>query len=368
MNALSDETLLLNALNNGPDLPSENFEFKSIFLDSILPDAENARFFPAIAISDTDANAFINRKITKSQLAKQYGADGFILIGKSVLLNCLTYGTTDWKKANESIDSIVELGENIIESDLIQAPTVYPLDSDGRYKIVTGHRRFFALLYANGKGSAAQFKVYDSKPYLLKTKQFVENASREDLSPYGKLQAFSGAMHELDALNNARLKLGGKKLTVKQSASKLGISMGAFDNYNVLTRYSAVAESYKTGLKKTFINVKKIVLDTEKEYRHQYGKKQLNIGDKKEINNLLAKKLTGIEQSLPKAPEKVKLNFSLSPTSIKKLLELNIFKLDTGINWLELDWNDGNQIQKAINQVVELLQSSDNVNENPISG
>jgi hypothetical protein len=363
MNEPSNEALLLSAINNGQDLHSEKFDYKSTFLNCIEPDRENARFFPAIMVSDADARLFIERKISKRQLAKSYDAEEYVLIGKSLLINCLKHGTPDWNKANSGIDSIMELGSNILESDLIHAPTIYPLDSSNHYRIVTGHRRFFALLYANGSDSAAQFKVYSTKPYLLRTKQFVENASREDLSPHGKLQAFSNAMFELEGLNNVRLRISEKKLTVRDSATKLGISMGAFDNYNVLTRYPSVITSYENGLRQTFMKVKKIVLDTEAKYRLLHDKKQLNIGDKKTISSQIDDILNGniIEQQ--SVSEQVKIKSIQSPKIVKTLLESNILEMDIGIVWDDIDWESAKEVKNTVNFVIDFLHKKiDTVN------
>ena len=183
MNELQHEHLILSFLNNQENLLADSFSYQSIFLSSVMPDSTNARFMPAIFIEDNDAKLLVNRKITKKQLINKYQCEYHVLIGQSCIINCLEYGSADWKKANQTIESIMDLGNNISVSELIQAPTLYPV-SDSKYQILTGHRRFFALVYANGYGSAAQFKLYSTKPLLSKVKQFKENASREDLPQY----------------------------------------------------------------------------------------------------------------------------------------------------------------------------------------
>lgn len=247
MNNLEHEHLLLSFLNNQENLLADSFSYQSIFLSSVLPDSTNARFMPAIFIEDGDAKLLAKRRVTKQQLVRKYHSEDHVLLGQSCMINCFKYGSAEWKKVNQSIESIMELGNNISVSELIQAPTLYSV-GDGKYQILTGHRRFFALVYANGYGSAAQFKLYNTKPLLSKVKQFQENASREDLPQYGKLMAFESAMLEMSTLNTARLKAGLKKLTVKETATILGVSMGAFDNYNVLTRYHGVISAYESGL------------------------------------------------------------------------------------------------------------------------
>ncbi|TQV84328.1 ParB/Srx family N-terminal domain-containing protein [Aliikangiella coralliicola] len=357
MNDPKYDQLLVSSLNNQEKkLHTESFTYQSIFLSSIVPDSSNARFLPAVLIEDEDAKLFVSRKMSKKQLVNMYNAEDHVIIGKSCIVNCLEYGSADWKKANQTIESILELGDNISVSELIQAPTIYPV-GDSKYQVLTGHRRFFALVYAKGYGSAAQFKLYESKPLLTKVKQFQENASREDLPQYGKLAAFVNAMAEIEALSAARIKVGLKKLTVKETATSLGISMGAFDNYNVLTRYPCVLDLYQAGLSYPFVKTKKVVLEVESDYKAEHDKSVLNITDKKKIAKEIESRLFSKEKTSP--PRK---NFQLKPIksakTIKSLLTTNVMELDTGINWDDIDWDDHFDVSKTISTVIEYLEKA----------
>ena len=347
--------LLLTTINNNEELYGTPYTYLTIFLTSIEPDATNARFLPIVLIDDADAKLFTSRKLTKRQLANKYQAENQVMIGKSCMVNCLEYGSDDWKRASKSVEKIIELGNNISVSELIQVPTIYPID-DNKYGILTGHRRFFALVYANGYGSAAQFKVYDSKPLLIKIKQFQENASREDLPQYGKLLAFQNAMIEIDTLNTAKLKIGLKKLTVKEIATNLGISMGAFDNYNVLTRYNSVISAYDAGLSISFVRTKKIVLGIESMYKAKNEKSKLNIEDKREINQEIENELLGNKEIKPiMKPFTIKSIKSLS--TIKTLLATNIMSLDIGIDWDDIDWDNRSVVSNVMEKVIKVLES-----------
>lgn len=355
MSEQNNKQLLISNLNDEGKINPESFTYQSVFLSSIVPDTTNARFLPAIAIDDEHAKLFIKRKLTKNQLVNIYNSEDHVMIGKSCIINCLKYGSVDWKKANQTIESIIELGNNISVSELIQAPTIYPIENS-KFKILTGHRRFFALLYANGHGSAAQFKLYDEKPLLTKIKQFQENASREDLPQYGKLAAFSNAMLEIEQLNDAKIRVGMKKLSVKDTATKLGISMGAYDNYNVLTRYNAVVSAYELGLSYPFIKTKKLVLEIETTYKNTHQKLVLNISDKKAINEAIQSALSGDKQTIT-----TKENFKVAPIkstdTIKALLTTNIMSLDTGISWQDINWDDRIQVSKVMNNIIKYLEN-----------
>lgn len=350
-----EEQLILSSLNSQEKLHSQSFNYQSVFLSSVIPDPTNARFFPCVFIDDEHAKQFVNRKLSKKDLMNIYYGEDRVLIGKSCIINCLKYGSHEWKKANQTIESIIELGNNISVSELIQVPTIYPLE-DGKYQVLTGHRRFFALVYANGLGSSSQFKIYDNKPLLTKVKQFQENASREDLPQYGKLQAFLSAMMEIDSFNNARLKIGMKKLTVKETASNLGISMGAFDNYNVLTRYPCVLEAFQSGLSLSFVKVKKVVLSVEAEYRSKHDKSVLNITDKKQINQEIKQLLSG-KKTPTKAKKAFKFKAIQSANTLKTLLTSDVTTLDIGIDWDNIDWQDHDAVNNAMATVIEYLET-----------
>lgn len=350
------EQQFISVLNHNEQLHSENYAYQVVFLSAVQPDKTNGRFFPAILIEDSHAKQCIERKISKKQLIDIYHGNDHILIGKSCIVNCFMRDSNEWKKANKTIESIIELGENILVSEVIQAPTIYPLGTTEKYQILTGHRRFFGLVYANGYGSAAQFKVYQDKPLLTKVKQFQENSSREDLPQYGKLQAFLNALHEIDILNNARLKVGMKKHSVRAIANNLGISMGAFDNYNVLTRYPSVIESYETGLSLPFVKVKKVILSVESEYKNKHNKTVLNISDKRsiseEISNLLKNENKRV---IDTKATKIKNVKSLSMA--KMTLGSSLVDLDIGIDWDVIDWEDPQSVSGAIESVISHLNS-----------
>lgn len=336
------------------------YEYKSLFISKILPDESNPRYFPAVIIDDECAYQVATKRLTKKQLIKRYSAEGKVVIGKSCIVNCCIAGSNEWKKSNQAIASIIELGENVAVSEVIQAPTVYPTD-DGNYQILTGHRRFFAMIYAYGINGANHFKVYHQKPALYKIKQFQENASREDLPQYGKLRAFVTAMHEIEALDRARKRIGNKPLTVRETVNLLGISGGAFDNYNVLVRYPAVIDAYESGNSLSFVKMKKLVRSVEEDYRTRENISTLNVNHKRQINHEIADALNGSTSATTKKERKTLYSFDKveSPQIVKKLLSENILELNTGVDWEAVDWDDPVQVNEALRDVVAYLANLD---------
>lgn len=352
------EQLLLSKLKNDSDnkvFRYEEFEYKVLFLNKIVPDESNPRYMPAIVIDDHHVSDFLNKLISKKELTRLYNAEEKVLVGKGLFINCIKYGTKSWQNVNKTIESIIDLSKNIELSEVIQAPTVYQKD-DGGYQLLTGHRRFLAMVYMFGTAGTAQFKVYKDAPILKKTKQFQENSSREDLPQYGKLIAFSEAKREIEALSKAKAFLGKGKVSVAESANLLGISMGAYDNYNVLTRYPCVTQLYRDGLGLAFIKVKSTVLKLESEYKKEKGKTQLNIEDKRTINKLIESTLTGNAKPTPKKDVSYKLGEIKSANTMKTILEQNVFELDSNIDWDALDWEDPSAVNKALVELVGFIQ------------
>ncbi|MDK2598388.1 hypothetical protein [Pseudoalteromonas obscura] len=356
MISLEQKVISFLGKNKEMSFKDEDFSYEAIFLCNVKPDPTNARYLPTVMISDEDAALFVNRKISKRALAKMYDAEGLVLVGHNCFINCLPHGSSDWKKANETIHSIVDLANNLAMSEIIQVPTVYPIH-DGQFQILTGHRRYFALLYTYGINSVSQFKVYQCEPILLKTKQFQENASREELPQYGKLVSFNAALLELQTLSDARLRLGLKKLTVRDTVSILGISMGSFDNYKVLTRYPCVLSAYENGIALPFMKAKKIVLTIEEQYKEKHDKSVLNVTDKQHINDEIDCVLNGTTQKASPPHSAFKFKKINSANTIKTLFESNIFQLDTGIDWQELDWGKTADVNAALAKVIDYLES-----------
>ncbi|WP_199609997.1 ParB N-terminal domain-containing protein [Flocculibacter collagenilyticus] len=340
-------------------LNADQHTYTALFISCVNPDVTNARFFPATIIEDHHAEQFAQHKLSRQQLINIYQAEQTILIGKSCMINLLDSQSIERKKAQKSIDSILELSENIKVSELIQAPTVYPI-SESRYQILTGHRRFFAMIYAFGVNVAAQFKVYEQPPLLKKTKQFQENSSREDLPQYGKLAAFLSAKDEIETLSLANKQIGLKAITVSEMASMLGISMGAYDNYNVLTRYPSVLQAYENGMAHPFIKIKKQVLSIEQEYKTAHNKKVLNATDKKTINLMIKDILSGVNitTKTPQAVHHGNFGFDhiITGQTVKKLLTINVLNEIKNINWKSINWDDNHQVTEAVKKVITHLQ------------
>lgn len=346
----------LNRMDFSKILIEQPYEYKSIFLNRIQPDAKNARFFPAVIVSDLLAYQIASKRLTKAQLIERLQCKDKVVIGKSCIVNFFTHGTNEWKKANATIASIIELAANVSVSELIQVPTIYPTE-DNQYQILTGHRRFFAMIYANGIDGAAHFKVYHHRPSLPRTKQFQENASREDLPQYGKLQAFQEAMLELETLSAMRQKAAGKGLTVRETASLLGISMGAFDNYNVLTRYPAVVDAYQNGNATPFIAMKKIVVSEEKKFRKKTGLTVLNVEHKRTIDKQIKNILNNVKPvANPEKKKRYRLGTVESPNLMKFILSENLLALDSGVDWAAVDWNQPKDVNEAFEQVMAYVR------------
>lgn len=348
------EQIILSSMKADGTLDSEHGDYRTVFVSSVQADPTNPRFIPALLLEDIDADGFINKRISKSELMENYSGENRVLIGKGCIVNGLNKGHEQYNIVRNSLLGLVDLAENILSTDLIQPPTLYPLE-DGCYRILTGHRRFYALIYAYGVNTAQKFKVYDVKPVLYKTKQFQENASRDDLSPYGKLIAFKAALHEISLYSNAKTRGGFGKLTLKEQASLLGISTGALDNFRVLTRYNCVVTAYENGLKRPFLKVKKLILELEKNYKSTKNITSLSYPDKNAIECLISDTLSS--KSTPKRMFKTMPINSIS--LVKKLLTTDLQNVIESVIWDSINWNDGDEVLRIYKEVINYLERCD---------
>lgn len=186
-------------------------------------------------------------------------------------------------------------------------------------------------------------------------KQFQENSSREDLPQYGKLSAFNAAKIEINALKTANKKLGRNSVSIKETVAIMGISMGAYDNYNVLTRYPSVLEAYENGLNFAFLKMKKIVLQTEELFRIDHNRSLLSVSDKRAINLTIKKYLSG-EKTENVVSDTFKFKKIQSRHTIQKLLTSNLQNLDMGIDWDNIDWDDTKTVRQLMDKVIDFLE------------
>ena len=355
---MNDQLFVSSHSNSEKELETESFIYQSISLSSITPDDIYARFFPVKFIEDEDARLFTARKITTSQLTTKYDAGGCVLIGQSCIVNCLEYGTSDWKKASRIIDSILEITNNISASEVTPVPTIYPI-ADSKFQILTGHKRFFALVYVEGYGSTAEFKLYNSKPMLTKVKHFREISRKEGYPQYKKLIVFISAMIEVDTLNNARLKAELEKHTIVETATVLGLSVTDYESYNALIRYPCVIDAYESGFRDSFAKTKKIVLETESDYMEKHDKSVLNLMDNRFINNEIKTKLLDKKQA-NETTRVFEIKPVVSSDAIKTLLSTNVLELDVGVDWKNMDWKDRVLVSESIAKVIDILESKTN--------
>ncbi|WP_202987911.1 hypothetical protein [Vibrio sp. S9_S30] len=135
--------------------------------------------------------------------------------------------------------------------------------------------------------------------------------------------------------------------------------MGSFDNYKVLTRYPCVLSAYENGIALPFMKAIKIVLTIEEQYKEKHDKSVLNVTDKHHINDEIDCVLNGTTQKASPPPPHSAFKFKKinSANTIKTLFESNIFQLDTGIGWQELDWGKTADVNAALVKVIDYLES-----------
>lgn len=116
---------------------------------------------------------------------------------------------TDQPRKHHSEESLQGLADSIRQHGLLNPITVTPLSDSGRYRIVTGERRWRAAGMARLTAVPCIVKEMNQDERL--TEQLIENLQREDLQPLEKARAIQ---HVKSSLN----------LTHREIARRLGLS------------------------------------------------------------------------------------------------------------------------------------------------
>lgn len=143
---------------------------------------------------------------------------------KDIFLDDIVFNPEDgdWGdnvRTSYDMNGIKELAESIFENKLRNPIEVYPAEEQGKYCILTGHRRFLAFRHLAKKPDNMSFKkikakVLPQKPENYIEIQLVENLQREDMSDYEKEKAIG------------RLKKAKEGLSHEEIGKKIGRSKG----------------------------------------------------------------------------------------------------------------------------------------------
>lgn len=165
---------------------SENFD--RVFLEDVSPDPENPRLFNL----DVDAITKLPKLNEIYEQNKQEQIEDDITTLQQQIYDIMSL--SERPESKDVSEALMNLALDIYHNVLIQPITVYPLNEyHTKFRIITGHRRYFASLIAGNKSISAKII---KKPERLRQLQYSENESRADFTPYEHLCAVRAVVKE----------------------------------------------------------------------------------------------------------------------------------------------------------------------------
>ncbi|BEI26076.1 hypothetical protein NMR92_001431 [Vibrio cholerae] len=350
-------------------------------ISSVSPDPKNARDFPVIR--PTAENMF---------LAQPDNAGlPYVVMDKGEILNKTDVNHPLYKHIEKQIEEIILLAEQIRDGGGIYQPIeVYRIGGTD-YRIVFGHRRFYAVVYLLGWDSVWPFQVHRQKPKSPKLRQFAENNSRSDLAVHEKISAFRMAYEEI-------IEDKTRELTKTDIMKLMGLNRTNFYRYLAYTRFPFIYDVAKDGI--DFVNVriledaiktveKAFDQDDEEELEKQVKKSlaQLFINASKPVPKYLIDselveddKGDGLNVLSTETPETNEVQNDVNQSenvretrgrkakyyvpprikntnAVKTLLTSDVTKMNIeGINWEGIDWEDRAQVNQCLEATIKALE------------
>lgn len=321
---------------------STSSEVDRILMDYIQPQADNPRYLPVKIPRD-------NNPETLSAL------DDCVVCEKGILENRLSKDNPRFNIIDIEVEKIKELAESLRHNELIQPITVWRANMSN-YPIVSGHRRYYAIRYLYGGTVKVKTKIYPSKPKNIGVLRHIENFSRRDLTAPDTLKSYMAAISELSTASDEE---AFKRNKLSIVCTNLGISKTHYYRLEKLADYSEqVFAIWESGL-----DVGLNVLSAEIKKAEQHG------GEKSVsayLDSLQKNKKFHIflEPTKPKGRGRTKQFISLPKVKVentgvvKRLLTEDMTKLDIGIDWDDVDFDDALKVEQVLKKVIASLSKT----------
>ncbi len=313
-------------------------ELDRVLVDYIQPQADNPRYLPVKFAKKADEESV-------SALAD------CVVCEKGVLENRLDKSNARYDAVNKEIEEIKGLAETLKHSELLHPIAVWRRNMSD-YAIVAGHRRFYAIRYLYGGLIKVKVKIYAEKPKNLNVLRHIENFSRADLTPPDALTSYANAVQELETLERSHIQDDRSAVVT----SYLGISRTSFYRYDKLYEYGEVVMPLlEKKIVTSLVGLYEEITKAEDHGKHAAAVSYLkSMNDAKKFFKFLpleAPKKQGRAKQFIHLP-KVKVS---QTSAIRRLLTEDVTKLDTGIEWDKVDFEDAAALEKVLKSLLASL-------------
>lgn len=322
--------------------------FDLVLIDYVRPQEDNSRYLPIISNS--------GNKSDTSELTN------CVVCEKGLIENRLDIENPRYDEIEREISKIRLLADSIKNNGLVQPITVWR-GNTSNYPIISGHRRYYAIVYLYGRMAKFRVKIYPEKPKRVRILRHIENFSREDLAPSDTLRSWNEALDDL-TVELSELKNATERLDLVTKI--LGVSKSQYYRYEKLAPYFETVvplmdRGILTSIDELYTDFVKLEKQGGKEAVLKYLTEASNAGSKVNIDAFVnalggtpepeVKAKRGREKTFISLP-RVKANQS---DAIFRLLKEDVTQLDTGVDWANLNRNNPKEIEQAIKSIIDIL-------------
>ena len=310
-------------------------ELDRVLVDYIQPQSDNSRYLPVTFAQKSDDESIA-------------ALDNCVVCEKGILENRLSKDNPRYDAVNLEIEEIKNLAETLKHSELVHPISVWRKNMTD-YPIVAGHRRFYAIRFLYGGLIKVKVKIYAEKPRNLNVLRHIENFSRSDLTPPDALNSYAKAVRELESLEGAKMQTERTSLVT----SYLGISRPSYYRYDKLYEHFEIV--YKLLENKVVTSLIALYEEIKKAEKYNDVERYLNrladVGKfKKYIPSNISKKPGRAKQYITMPKVKV-----TQTSAIRRLLTEDVTKLDIGIDWENVNFDDAAALEKVLKSLLVSL-------------
>ena len=310
-------------------------ELDRVLVDYIQPQSDNSRYLPVTFAQKSDDESIA-------------ALSNCVVCEKGVLENRLSKDNPRYDAVSLEIEEIKNLAEALKHSELVHPISVWRKNMTD-YPIVAGHRRFYAIRFLYGGLIKVKVKIYAEKPRNLNVLRHIENFSRSDLTPPDALNSYAKAVRELESLEGAKMQTERTSLVT----SYLGISRPSYYRYDKLYEHFEIV--YKLLENKVVTSLIALYEEIKKAEKYNDVERYLNrladVGKfKKYIPSNISKKPGRAKQYITMPKVKV-----TQTSAIRRLLTEDVTKLDIGIDWENVNFDDAAALEKVLKSLLVSL-------------
>ena len=310
-------------------------ELDRVLVDYIQPQSDNSRYLPVTFAQKSDDESIA-------------ALSNCVVCEKGVLENRLSKDNPRYDAVSLEIEEIKNLAETLKHSELVHPISVWRKNMTD-YPIVAGHRRFYAIRFLYGGLIKVKVKIYAEKPRNLNVLRHIENFSRSDLTPPDALNSYAKAVRELESLEGAKMQTERTSLVT----SYLGISRPSYYRYDKLYEHFEIV--YKLLENKVVTSLIALYEEIKKAEKYNDAERYLNrladVGKfKKYIPSDISKKPGRAKQYITMPKVKV-----TQTSAIRRLLTEDVTKLDIGIDWENVNFDDAAALEKVLKSLLVSL-------------